>query len=327
MRINRGLLGWGVFFLFVGAVPLAVRAGYVTETQIGRIGSLWPLILIGIGVGILLARTRLAFVGGLLIAATFGVIVGGVLSGGVEGFAGGGCGPGTGASAFPPDDGRFETTSASIELDFRCGTMIVDSQGESWRVEGEDANGIGPRIDADGESLTVSANDRDGGPFGFLAERETWRITLPDTVGLEINMDLNAGSSTVDLAGASVETIDLGLNAGSATIDLANVEELGFVNVELNAGSLNVLLPNQSVEGSIEVNAGSVNLCTPDGVGLRFNTEGSNLSSYDFEDRGLVKNGSTWETPGFVDAPVRIELDTQTNAGSFSLNPADGCRG
>jgi hypothetical protein len=327
MRINRGLLGWGVFFLFVGAVPLAVRAGYVTETQIGRIGSLWPLILVGIGVGILLARTRLAFVGGLLIAATFGVIVGGVLSGGVEGFAGGGCGPGTGASAFPPDDGRFETTSASIELDFRCGTMIVDSQGESWRVEGEDANGIGPRIDADGESLTVSANDRDGGPFGFLAERETWRITLPDTVGLEINMDLNAGSSTVDLAGASVETIDLGLNAGSATIDLANVEELGFVNVELNAGSLNVLLPNQSVEGSIEVNAGSVNLCTPDGVGLRFNTEGSNLSSYDFEDQGLVKNGSTWETPGFVDTPVRIELDTQTNAGSFSLNPADGCRG
>ena len=27
MRVNRGLLGWGVFFVAVGAVPLAVRAG------------------------------------------------------------------------------------------------------------------------------------------------------------------------------------------------------------------------------------------------------------------------------------------------------------
>ena len=53
MRINRGLLGWGVFFLLAGAIPLAVRAGYITETQIGRIASLWPLTLIGIGVGIL----------------------------------------------------------------------------------------------------------------------------------------------------------------------------------------------------------------------------------------------------------------------------------
>ena len=85
--------------------------------------------------------------------------------------------------------------------------------------------------------------------------------------------------------------------------------------------------PDLTVDGSIEVNAGSVNLCTPDGAGLRFNTEGSNLSSYDFEDQGLVKTGSTWQTPGFDDADVRIDLDTQANAGSFSLNPEDGCGG
>ena len=328
MRINRGLIGLGVFFLLVGAVPLAVRAGYVTETQVGRIGSLWPLILIGIGVGILLARTRLAFLGGLLVAATFGVIVGGVLSGGIDGFAGGACGPGTGGSAFPPDDGRFEATTASVELDFRCGIMSVDVEpGEAWRVEGEDADGTGPRIDADAESLAVNANPGDGGPFGVIGDRETWRVTLPDTVSLDIDVDLNAGSSTIDLAGASVETLDLGMNAGSATLDLEAVEELGFLNVEVNAGSINVTLPRLSVDGSIEVNAGSVNMCTPDGAGLRFNTEGSNLSSNDFEDRGLVNTGSTWQTPGFESAAVRIELDTQTNAGSFSLNPADGCDG
>jgi hypothetical protein len=80
MRINRGFLGWGVFLVLVGAVPLAVRGGYLTEDQIPRIASLWPLILIGIGVGILLARTRFAFAGGMVIAATFGLVVGGWLA-------------------------------------------------------------------------------------------------------------------------------------------------------------------------------------------------------------------------------------------------------
>ena len=57
MHIRRGYLGWGVFLILVGAVPLAVRAGYLTDDQIGRLWSLWPLILIGIGVGLILRRT------------------------------------------------------------------------------------------------------------------------------------------------------------------------------------------------------------------------------------------------------------------------------
>jgi hypothetical protein len=126
---------------------------------------------------------------------------------------------------------------------------------------------------------------------------------------------------------ASIETIDLRLNAGSALLDLGSVEELGLIDIELNAGSVDLTLPNEPVIGSIEVNAGSVSLCTPTGAALRFNTEGSNLSSYDFEGQGLLENGSTWQTPGFEDADVRIELDVRTNAGSFSLNPEDGCRG
>jgi hypothetical protein len=328
MRINRGLLGWGVFFLLVGAVPLAVRAGLVSDDQIGRIGSLWPLILIGIGVGMLLARTRFALVGGLVVAATFGLMVGGALSGGIDGFAGGACGPGAGTTAFPARDGRFETTTASVELEFSCGTMAVSSAtGDTWRVEGEDANGSGPSVDADGDSLSVGTENRDRGPFGFLSDRESWRVTLPSMVGLELRLELNAGSSTVDLSGASIETIDLNLNAGSAILDLGSVDEVGPLDVEINAGSVDLTLPNQSLIGSIEVNAGSVNLCVPAGTAMRFNTEGSNLSSFDFADQGLIQDGSTWQTPSFESAVERIELDARTNAGSLSLNPEDGCRG
>ena len=52
MHVRRGLLGWGVFLILAGAIPLAVRAGYISNDDLGRYWSLWPLILIGIGVGL-----------------------------------------------------------------------------------------------------------------------------------------------------------------------------------------------------------------------------------------------------------------------------------
>jgi hypothetical protein len=326
MRVNRGFLGWGVFLLIVGAIPLAVRAGYLSADQIGSVGSLWPLILIGIGIGILLARTRFAFLGGLLVAATFGVIVGGVLAGGVEGLGAGACGPGGGnMSAFETREGSI-TAAGAVELDLNCGDVTLTvAPGNTWRVEGEGRDGAGPNVDADNDSLRIASHDGGRGWLDGLSDRETWRVTLPDAVRLDVSMDLNAGSSTLDLGAATVESFELTLNAGSVTMDLGSVAGMGDLQVDLNAGALGVTVPNQSFEGSIQVNAGSVSLCVPPGAALRLNTAESIVASYDYDGEGLVKTGSTWETPGFVDAAVRIELDTRANAGSFSLNPEDGC--
>ena len=327
MRINRGFLGWGIFLLIVGAIPLAVRAGYLTEDQIGNVGSLWPLILIGIGVGVLLARTRYAFLGGILVAATFGVIVGGVLAGGVEGISATTCGPGqAGLAAFESREGSLTESVGSVDLDLNCGDLTLGvGPGNTWRVEGEARDGVGPSVDADNGSLRVASADDGGGFFERLNDREVWRITLPEAVRLDVSMDLNAGSSNLALGATRIEAFDLTLNAGSVTMDMGSVSEIGDLQIDLNAGSLELTVPNQSFEGSIEVNAGSVALCVPPGAALRLHTGDSIVAGYDYDGHGLVKDGSTWETPGFADAPVRIELDTRANAGSFSLNPEDGC--
>lgn len=328
MRINRGFLGWGVFLVLVGAVPLVVRAGYLTEEQLPGILSLWPLILIGIGVGILLSRTQFGFLGGLLVAATLGLMVGGLLAGGIPGIGTGACGPGGATTAFPTREGPLTGTSASVDLDLNCGDLTVAVQaGNSWRIEGEDREGIGPNVNADNDSLRIRSRDHDDGFLDAFNDREAWRAWLPDSVGLDLRMNLNAGSSSLDLGTAEIETIDLDLNAGSVILNLGSVREMGDLSIGLNAGSLELTLPNQSLSGSIEANAGSVGLCVPPGVAMRLHTNESIVASYDYEDQGLVKQGSTWETPGFDAAAVRIELDTAANAGSFSLNPEDGCDG
>src|SRR6186997_1384502 len=107
MHVRRGFLGWGVFLILAGAVPLAVRAGIIPGDQLARSWTLWPLILVGIGVGLVLARTRFDFLGTLIVAATFGLMVGGLLSAGVTGLSGGSCGSTDRGTAFPARDGTF----------------------------------------------------------------------------------------------------------------------------------------------------------------------------------------------------------------------------
>ena len=52
MQIDRRLVGFGLFLITVGTVAVAVRQGVLSEEIAGRAWSLWPLILIGIGLSI-----------------------------------------------------------------------------------------------------------------------------------------------------------------------------------------------------------------------------------------------------------------------------------
>ena len=117
------------------------------------------------------------------------------------------------------------------------------------------------------------------------------------------------------------------LNAGSTTVDLGSARQIGGLKVRVNAGSIVLTLPNLSVEGTITVNAGSVDLCAAPDAGLRMRTDESFVASYDFEDAGLTKSGSTWQTPGFDNAAVKIDLHASATAGSVSLDRTGGACG
>ncbi len=318
MRIHRGFLGWGVFLILAGSIPLAVRAGYLSGDQLGNVGNLWPLILVGIGVGLILSRTRYGFLGGFIVAATFGIIVGGLLAGSIGGVDIG-CGSDRGTTAFESRQGALTAGAASIDLDLSCGDLTVAvAPGSNWQLEGTDRDGNGPNVSASNDSLRVSTRNTDRGLFGALSGRDTWRVTLPDGPQLEAQLTLNAGSSTVNLAGADLGRFETTLNAGSTTVDLGSVRQIDSVRVNVNAGSITLTLPHQSVSVSLEVNAGSVELCAAPDSGIRIQTDDSILASYDFP--GLTKNGSTWQTPGYDSAAIRIDLDAQANAGSVSLD-------
>jgi hypothetical protein len=328
MHVNRRLMGWGVFFIVLGAVPLAVRAGALDPEVVRRAWALWPLILIGIGLGLVLARTRLAILGTLVVAVTFGLMGGALIATGIAsagGFTSCGFGAGQGGEAFQTQAGGFGG-NASVRLEMNCGEVdAVAADGPGWIVAGTSDGGRAPEVSGGVNELVVRAPGRSG--IDLAADPWRWQVTLPRAVPVAMDLSVNAGSGSLDLAGMSVPSLNVSVNAGDARTDLSSAGGTEMFDASVNAGSLTALLPapEGTLRGSVSVNAGSADLCVPDGVALRFQSGDQPLGSVNFEARGLRRSGDTWSTPGYDAAPSRIELDVSVNLGSITLNPEDGC--
>lgn len=80
MRLNRTLLYAGVFVAALGAALLIADVGAFGTPALSEMLRLWPLAVIAAGVGLVVRRTPLSLVGGLLAVALAGLLLGGILA-------------------------------------------------------------------------------------------------------------------------------------------------------------------------------------------------------------------------------------------------------
>jgi hypothetical protein len=330
MSVDRRLLNWGVFLVLLGGVPLAVSQGWIPRDVVARAWELWPLILIGAGIGLILSRTSLRALGGIIVAGTFGVILGGIIAVGFEGLQIGGVGCGAPAADAPEivrEQGSFDSGTGRVILDASCASVgVATTSGTGWTVVVRGSESARPTIDRSAERVAVRSS---GQPvaFPFTTQRASWQVDLGRDPRLDLDLTVNAGDATVDLAGATVGTLTLDANAiGDTLLDLsaANVARL---DVAANAASIAIELPaTADLQGAIVGNAASVQLCAPAGIGLRLLVEDNITASNNYDDRGLVRTGNAWETPGYATAATQVELRTTGNAISYTLDPEGGCQ-
>lgn len=323
MHVDRRLLGWGVFFILLGGIPLANRAGLLDDTLLRQWPLLWPLLLIGWGLGLLLRGTPLALVGGAVTAITFGMMGGGALATGFGGISfASGCTGATPATAFPSSQGELGAT-ARADIEFNCGKLAVTTaDGTAWSVSGSDHDGTGPTVVANAGSLSLESETRNIFASGGRAE---WSVTLPRSPVLALGLTLNAGEGTVRLDGASVATVSMTVNAGSMNLDLAQAAEAGDVNATVNLGDATIALPAGASAVTLSLNAGSLELCLPAGAPVRVSWSG-NVGSNNLDDVGLIRgDGQTWTSAGFAADQPHIELHGSANAGSFELTLGGTC--
>jgi hypothetical protein len=328
MRIDRRLLQWGVFLLVLGVIPLAIQQGWIPDDL--PWWQLWPVLLIGLGISILLRRTTAAALGGLISAVTLAAMIGGTLA---SGFAGGfpslgvSCAGGSTGDPFATQTGTFSGGSvAQVRLEMGCGDLNVESApGSGWTVAGSSDDGRVPDIDAAADRLAVTTPESG---TSFFRDRSSWQITLPTDSTVDIDATVNAGSARLELGSAQVEGLRLGINAGSGFIDLGATAQARRLTVDVNAGSASIILPERSISGTLSANAGSIEFCVDLAtVGIRIVTGDNITAGNNFDDAGLDEVADdVWESPGYGGATERIDLAASANAGSLNLNPEDGCQ-
>jgi len=324
MRLDRRLLGWGVFFILLGTVPLAVRAGAVDPGLVGRWPTLWPFLLIGWGIGLVLRASPIAWTGGAIVAVTFGLMGGGAIATGFTGAPGfSSCGSGAG-QPFQSSQGTFGA-SGRLDVEFNCGSLdVATADGSDWSVSGHSRDGRAPTVDVDaGGGVTIKGPER---AFDFGGGRTAWTVDVPRAPHLALGLTLNAGDGTVDLAGASLDALDLTVNAGSMELDLsrAAVLPLDSTSATVNAGSAKVVLPSFNGRLELSLNAGSLTVCVPADAAVQVSWNGT-IASNDLDASGLTRAGNTLTTAGLDVTRPYVSMNVSANAGSFSLQRGGSC--
>ena len=323
MHIDRRLVGFGLFLITVGGVMVAVRQGLLNESSARQAWTLWPLILIGVGLSIVLAGRPGAAIGGLVLAITFGAMVGGVAATGV--FPGVGLCTGNDADGATFSDGGGDLgSSARVTIAQDCGDLAIGTvSGSTWSLSGRSRDGRAPEVARTFDTLRIST--RDESPFD-VGGSGNWSVVLPRDTALRLDVKVNGGQSRLVFDGAHLGSLEIEANAGSVDLDLGQAAAVGDAAIDVNFGSATLRLPRVSTTIRLSVNAGSAALCLPEGTGLRVRLE-SVAASNDLAAHGLIETRGTWETPGYDGASARIDLRADVNAGSLSLDPARTCAG
>ncbi len=316
MRIDRGFFGWGVFFIALGAVPLAVDAGWVSASAVSDLWRLWPLILVGIGVGLILARSQLALIGTLITSLTIGLALGGLFAGaGVSGFPLVGCG--SGEQPGGPTSGTLAGT-ASVSLDWACGDLhVADQAGSGWQLSATGQAGQ-TAVTASETNLAVKA----AGTFSLASGgARSLAVTLPADPTLDLRVNQAFGDGTITLAGSHLSSLQAKVAFGTGDVDVRGATLKGTLDLTFDFGSGNVALPLGTYSGTMHSSFGSLNACVPAGLGVRL-TASSSFGSFN-PGPEFTQTGGTWQTADYTTAANKADLTVTSSFGSFNISRCD----
>ena len=319
MNVNRRWLYGGVFLIALGTVLLAAQSEAVDGDAVAQALRLWPLLVIALGVGLILRRTRFDVAGGMIAAAMPGLLLGGlIVSAPQVGFECSGIQP----ASFATRQGAFDGP-ASVDLRLACGDVsVVTTNDAGWQLESGNVTGPAVTVDASANRLRVASADRSR-VFGPFDGGDVWRLWLPTGTTLDLAAEISAGRGRFDLAGARLGNVELTVNAGDTRVDLTRAA-VAHLSVAVRAAAAGVDLPaDQDLAADFSVEAGSLEICAPAGLGVRIHEEGA-LAGTNYD--GLVHAGDTWESPGYSMANHHADVTVTANVGSVDVNPIGGCK-
>ena len=316
MRLRRGPLFWGLLLIPLGGIPLLVRGGFIDPSAFADAWRLWPLLLVGLGLAILLGRGRSGLAATVILALALGSAGGAALASGGSWIGAFGSCAGTSTTTDRLTDGGALDLPGRVELRLDCGEATVGpAGGNAWSLAA-DYRGNPPTVSATGSSLRIASPDLPGDHY------QRWTIGLPTTSTRELALTANAAATSVDLSGTTLDALDADVNAADLRIDgsQATITRLG---VSINAGRARVTLGPGPTQGRLAANAGAIEQCVPEDATLVLHVTDQLTFAHNLGEQGLARDGNAWTRTGASGGVIDLTIDG--NAASFTLDPDGGC--
>jgi hypothetical protein len=295
MTPRRGLI-WPLILIAVGAAFLAANFGLIGPVSVIALLSLWPLILIIIGIDIAIGRHW------PLAALAADVLVIGV------GLALVTLSPATTAGIFPFHvDGGSGPTMSTVDVarqDATTVTLRVSAGAGTYELRG----GAGSLLHAesDHDDLRLARADRSGGLVDVRLDQG------PSSGGVRFGPSA-ASHVTVQIASDIPTSLTVDAGAGDFTIDTSDIK-VTDARISVGAAQVRFVLPHPTGDVPITLSAGasSIVIEVPAGVEARITSTGG-LNSTHFENPRF--SGS--ETSGYAGAKDRVTI--RISAGVTSI--------
>jgi hypothetical protein len=299
---RRGVF-WPLLLIALGLIFLLQNFGFISGVSWRAVASLWPLILVLIGLDIAFARrwpvpTLVAEV--LVIAAGLALVAYSPnLAPGVFVF-GDGAGPGDSDVSVP----RNNATQLALTLN-GGGTRSYHVIGGADQLVEAHSTSADLRLRTSGATRVDVRLDQTSNGFFVPSGPGDVQIRVASDVPTSLTINVGAGEFDVDLS--DVRATDARINIG--------------------ASSMRFVLPKPSGDVAIRINGGasSIAIVVPDGVEARIVTTGGLLSLRSDNTRlgsgggtgGCVACGSSVETSGYGAAHDRVTLTISAGATSI----------
>lgn len=147
--------------------------------------------------------------------------------------------------------------------------------------------------------------------------RYEWDLRLNQETPLEMQVDLGAGKSNLDLAGLDLRTLRMNTGAGQVEVNLGGTLET--LRMETGAGEINLNLANrwqQDLQAQISGGIGSVTVELPSDVGARV-TVRQGIGSVDAP--GLSRSGNTYTNDAYGESEVTLDITLEGGIGDVTL--------
>jgi hypothetical protein len=294
-RLDGGIL-LPALLILIGVVALLVNLGWISPTNLARLLSLWPLLLIVLGILIVINRLVPQPAAGVISL----LVVGAALIGAIAFSAVGGSFTKTLTAARSDTVGSLK--SATLDFQFGGASIRIQSaqlgeqlyQARFTYPSSEQA----PTVDLDRTDGTLTVRSANSGPnFLFTGGQRSAEITLNNSLPWAVSMGSGAADTNLDLRNGQVSSVDL--SGGLSNLRLTLPRPKGTVSVNVSGGLSNLTMhaPRDSawhVHVSGGVSSVTINGSSRGGLGGDYEQQSPNFSTagdrFDVEISGGASN-------------------------------------